>query len=398
MQPSNDYYQVLGVPRDADQRTIKRAFLKKAREVHPDVSDAPDAEEQFKQVNEAYSVLSDERRRQNYDQFGDPDGPGGFGGGDYVDMSDIFGGFGMDDIFSSFFGGSAAGGGRAARTRGRDMGITLHVTLAEAASGCKKTVAYERLAPCDDCGGTGVAAGGSVRTCGRCHGTGRVVQVQRTILGSMQTQATCPDCHGTGHVVDKPCETCGGQGRTPSHETVEVEIPAGIHSGQQLKVEGRGEAGVRGDRGGDLVVGIDVADDPRFTRQGDDLFCERTVSAIQAMLGCTVSVEGVLEGERVEVEVPAGTQYGDQVSAEGHGMPRLGSSARGRLVVVVRVSVPADLSAQDRAALEGIAERRGESLEAERDPAEGPAPEAGGRRGRKPRPKAKPRVRKGRRG
>lgn len=362
MQPKRDYYEVLGVERDADERTIKRAFLKKARECHPDVSDAPDAEETFKEVNEAYSVLSDERRRANYDRFGDADGPSGFGGGggDYVDMSDIFGGFGMDDIFSTFFGGGAGGAGRQARTRGRDMGITLHIALAEAAAGCTKTVAYERLAPCEDCSGTGIAEGGSVKTCDRCHGTGRVTQVQRTILGQMQTQGPCPVCHGTGHVVDKPCETCGGQGRTPSHETVEVEIPAGIHDGQQVKVTGRGEAGVRGDKGGDLIVAIDIAQDARFQRQGDDLFCEQEISAIQAMLGCTVELDGILADERVVVEIPAGCQFGQQVKVDRHGMPRLGSKARGSLYVAVRVNVPTGLTDEDVQALQAIADRHGE--------------------------------------
>ena len=185
MEPKKDYYEVLGVDHDADARTIKRAFLKLARKLHPDVSDAPDAEERFKEVNEAYTVLSDDQKRANYDRYGDPNGPAGFGS-DYVDVSDIFGGggFGFGDIFGR--------GGAQARTRGRDMGIHLRITLAEAAAGCKKTVSYERLAPCDDCGGTGVAEGGHAKTCDRCHGSGRVVEVQRTIFGQMQSQSTCP--------------------------------------------------------------------------------------------------------------------------------------------------------------------------------------------------------------
>ena len=240
MEPKKDYYEVLGVDHDADAKTIKRAFLKLARKLHPDVSDAPDAEERFKEVNEAYTVLSDDQKRANYDRYGDPNGPAGFGS-DYVDVSDIFGGggFGFGDIFDSFFGGQGRGGAQT-RTRGRDMGIHLRITLAEAAAGCKKTVSYERLAPCDDCGGTGVAEGGHAKTCDRCHGSGRVVEVQRTIFGQMQSQSTCPVCHGSGKVVDKPCETCEGQGRTPSREKVEVQVPAGIHSGQTLTVEGKG--------------------------------------------------------------------------------------------------------------------------------------------------------------
>ena len=364
MEAKVDYYEVLGVERDADARTIKRAFLKKARTLHPDVNKAPDAEEKFKEVNEAYSVLSDERKRANYDHYGDPEGPSGFGGG--VDVSDIFGGgFGMDDIFSTFFGGGASGG-RAARTAGRDMGINLRITLAEAAAGCSKTVAYDRLAPCDDCNGTGCAAGGHVKTCGRCHGTGVVVTVQRTILGQMQSQSVCPECHGTGKVIDHPCETCDGQGRTPNHEKVKIDVPAGVHSGQTLTISGYGEAGVRGDRSGDLVVRIEVADDQRFQRQGDDLFCVADVSALEAMLGCEVEVDGILEGERVSVAIPAGCQHGQQVEVEGHGMPRLNSKARGKLVVVANVVVPTDLTEGELDRLREIALERGERVEEER--------------------------------
>ena len=362
MEAKIDYYEVLGVDHDADARAIKRAYIKKARTLHPDVNDAPDAEERFKEVNEAYSVLSDEQKRANYDRYGDPDGPAGFGGG-YTDVSDIFGGFGMDDIFSSFFGGGAsAGGGRAARTAGRDMGITLRVSLADAARGVTKTITYDRLAPCDDCNGTGAAEGGKVTTCSRCHGTGRVVTVQRTILGQMQTQSECPECHGTGKVIDHPCETCGGQGRTPNHETVKIDVPAGVHSGQTLKVEGYGEAGIRGDRSGDLVVRIEVREDERFERQGDDLFCVEDVSALEAMCGCTLEVEGILEGETVEVKVPAGCQHAQHIEVEGHGMPRQGSSARGSLVVVVNIVVPLDLSKADLDFLRAIAASRGERV------------------------------------
>ena len=362
MEAKIDYYEVLGVDHDADARAIKRAYIKKARTLHPDVNDAPDAEERFKEVNEAYSVLSDEQKRANYDRYGDPDGPAGFGGG-YADVSDIFGGFGMDDIFSSFFGGGAsAGGGRAARTAGRDMGITLRVSLADAARGVTKTITYDRLAPCDDCNGTGAAEGGKVTTCSRCHGTGRVVTVQRTILGQMQTQSECPECHGTGKVIDHPCETCGGQGRTPNHETVKIDVPAGVHSGQTLKVEGYGEAGIRGDRSGDLVVRIEVREDERFERQGDDLFCVEDVSALEAMCGCTLEVEGILEGETVEVKVPAGCQHAQHIEVEGYGMPRQGSSARGSLVVVVNIVVPQDLSKADLDSLRAIAASRGERV------------------------------------
>lgn len=341
MEAKIDYYEVLGVDHDADAKTIKRAFLKKARTLHPDVNKAPDAEERFKEVNEAYSVLSDEQKRANYDRYGDPDGPAGMGG---VDMSDIFGGFGMDDILSSFFGGGAGAAGRAARTAGRDMGISLRITLEEAAAGCTKTVGYDRLAPCEDCGGTGAAEGGTVVTCNTCHGTGAVYTTQQSFFGRMQVQSVCPDCHGAGQSIDNPCETCDGQGRTPNHEKVNVKVPAGIHSGQSLKVANMGEAGVRGDKTGDLLVRIEIKASERFERQGDDLYCAEQISALEAMCGCAFTIDGILADEKVNVEIPAGTQHGSHIEIEGFGMPRMGSGVRGNLIVVVDVLIPDDLS------------------------------------------------------
>ena len=379
MESKRDYYEVLGVSRDADQRTIKRAFLKLARTLHPDVNKEPDAEVRFKEVNEAYSVLSDERKRANYDQFGTPDGPGGFGS-EYVDMSDIFGG-GFGDIFDSFFGGGANRGGRAARTRGRDMGITLRISLREAAAGCTKTLAYDRLSPCDDCNGTGVADGGHEKVCSRCKGTGRVVEVQRTIFGQMQSQTTCPTCNGSGRVVDKPCDTCEGEGRTPSHETVKVEIPAGIHSGQSIRLEGRGEAGVRGDTSGDLVVTIQITEDEAFDRQGDDLYTVVRIDAIDAMLGTSVELDGIMEGERVTVTIPSGCQYGQQIELEGLGMPRLGSSARGRFVAAVQVTVPNDLNSSQKEALNHIRQQRSKGGAANTDDKDGKKADRPRRRG-----------------
>ncbi|MDI9589637.1 MAG: molecular chaperone DnaJ [Acidobacteriota bacterium] len=356
MEAKRDYYEVLGVGRDADARTIKRAFLRKARTLHPDVNKQPGAEEQFKEVNEAYSALSDERRRANYDRYGDPNGPAGFGG-EYVDMSDIFGG-GLGDIFDSFFGGGRSSAAPQQRARGRDMGISLRITLEEAASGCTKTISYDRLAPCDDCDGSGVAEGGEETTCSRCGGSGRVVEVQRTIFGQMQSQGTCPVCGGMGRVVDRPCETCCGQGRAPERETMDIEIPAGVHSGQSVRVEGRGEAGVRGSQSGDLVVRVDITRHERYERQGDDLFCRVEVDAFQAMLGTTVTIDGIMRDEDVSVTVPAGCQYGQQVRVEGHGMPRMGTSARGSVMAVIDVRVPDDLSDEERLLLGRVAELR----------------------------------------
>ena len=366
MSDKRDYYEVLGVERDADARTIKRAFLKKAREVHPDVSDDPDAEMKFKEVNEAYSVLSDEQKRANYDRFGTADGMGGSG---YVDFSDIFGGMGMDDIFSSFFGGGAAGGhaGRQQRRQGRDMAISLSVTLEEAAQGCTKTISYDRLAPCEDCHGTGLAEGAKEEPCKRCHGTGYVTQVQRSIFGQVQSSAPCPDCHGEGTVIDHPCDMCDGQGRTPTHEKLDIKVPAGISSGRQLRVSGYGEAGYRGAPAGDLIVSVEVERHDRFERHGDDLHLDLSVSMVQAALGCTVEVDGIMSDERVSMHVPAGSQPGALVTVEGRGMPRIGGGgARGRLVARVKVVVPTELSAEARQALERYEEAVGEDFERKR--------------------------------
>ena len=363
MSDKRDYYEVLGVDKDADARTIKRAFLKKARTVHPDVSDDPEAEEKFKELNEAYSVLSDEQKRANYDRFGTADGPGGSG---YVDFSDIFGGMGMDDLFSSFFGGGAAGGGqrgRRERRRGRDMAISMSVTLEEAALGCKKTISYDRLAPCEDCNGTGRAEGAQEVTCSRCHGTGYVTTVQRSFLGQVQSSSPCPDCHGEGTVIDHPCETCDGQGRTPSHEKIDIDIPAGVATGRQLRVSGYGEAGMRGEASGDLIVNVRVADHERFQRSGDDLYLTTDISMAQAALGCEIEVEGIMPDETVKVTIPAGTQYGDTVTVDGRGMPRIGGGgSRGRLVVQVRVNVPTKLNAKQRGLLEAFAAEMGDDF------------------------------------
>ncbi|QWT16979.1 molecular chaperone DnaJ [Collinsella sp. zg1085] len=356
MADSKDYYEILGVERDADQRTIKRAFLKRAREVHPDVSDAPDAEERFKELNEAYSVLSDEEKRAMYDRYGSAAGPG-MGSG-YVDISDIFGGMGMEDIFSSFFGGGT-GGGRAqqARTRGRDMSIHVSITLEEAALGTTKTISFDRMAPCDDCNGSGLAEGAQEEDCSRCHGSGFVTQVQRSIFGQVQSSAPCPDCHGEGRIIDHPCEMCQGQGRTPSHETIDVHIPAGIGSGRQLRVQDFGEAGYRGAASGDLLVSVEVEAHERFQRRGNDLYLEQRISMVQAALGTTLELPGIMPDEMVTVEVPAGSQFGDLITVNEKGMPRMGGGgSRGRFIVSLAIEIPRTLSAEERELLEKLAQ------------------------------------------
>ncbi|MCL2889277.1 MAG: DnaJ domain-containing protein, partial [Eggerthellaceae bacterium] len=251
---TKDLYGVLNVSKNASDEEIKKAFRKQARELHPDINKAPDAEERFKELNEAYDVLSDPSKRAQYDRFGTIPGAagGGYGGG-YVDLEDLFGGgFGMGDLFSSFFGGGSSRG--AVRKEGRDMGVGLRLTLEGVAIGAKKEIVYDRLAPCPDCGGSGLGVDGHEISCPECKGQGRVVTIQRTFLGDMQTATTCRTCNGTGRSIENPCTECDGQGRVPDRQRVTVEVPVGIKDSQQLRLSGFGEAGMQGTRAGDLIV------------------------------------------------------------------------------------------------------------------------------------------------
>jgi molecular chaperone DnaJ len=365
---AKDLYEVLGVSKDATEADIKKAFRRRARELHPDVNKAPDAEDQFKELNEAYDVLSDANKRTQYDRFGTIPGASGGGYGGAVDFEDIFGGgFGMGDIFSSFFGGGA-GGGRQQRTEGRDMGVGLRLTLEEVATGVKKEIVYDRLAPCPDCEGTGMAEGGKEVTCPECDGRGRVVTVQRTFLGDMQTASTCTKCGGTGKTIDNPCPECEGQGRVPDRQRVTVEVPAGIRDAQQLRLSGFGETGLRGAASGDLIVTCRIQPHEFFERDGDDLHCRANVSIVQASLGAEVEVDGIFEDEKVTVRIPEGLQNGQTVRCKGFGMPRLRSDARGDLYVHVTVSVPKKVTKKQRELLEQLAHEFGEDVAEARTP------------------------------
>lgn len=364
---TKDYYEILGLSRDASESEIKKAFRKRAREYHPDVNKSADAEERFKEINEAFDVLSDPQKREMYDRYGSVEGMGSFGGqGAYVDFSDIFGGgMGVEDIFSTFFGGTVgaqASAGRKPRTRGRDMQIGLRVTLEEAAQGCEKEIVYDRLAPCEDCQGTGAADGGKVVVCETCHGTGRVVSYQRTIFGEMQTQLTCPECNGMGKVVDHPCESCEGQGRVPDRERLVVSVPAGIRHGQQLRLNGYGEAGLRGDVSGDLLVTVTYQPHDRFEVDGNHLHTKVSISVAQAALGAVVTLEGVMEDEVVNVLVPPGTQVGDVIRVKECGMPQRTTEYRGDLFAHVTVDIPTSLTQEQRDLFEQLATSFGEEV------------------------------------
>lgn len=355
---TKDLYEILGVSRDASEAEIKKAFRHKARELHPDVNKSPDAEDEFKALNEAYDVLSDSQKRAQYDRFGTI--PGAGGGGGYVDFEDFFGGFGgMGDIFSSFFGG-AAQGGRPARTDGRDMGIGLDVTLEEVAAGAKREIVYDRLAPCAECDGTGIGEGGHEATCGECGGTGRVVTVQRTFLGDMQSSQTCSKCHGTGKVIEGACEECGGQGRLPDRQRVSIDIPAGIRDGQQLRVPDFGEAGIQGAPSGDLIATVRVKPHDLYERDGDNLHASVSIPMTKAALGADIQIDGIMDDEVVDVHVPAGSQFGDVVRVKGHGLTKLGKSSRGDMYVHLDVEVPQRLNKRQRELMRQLMEEMGD--------------------------------------
>lgn len=370
---AKDLYEILGVSKDASDSEIKKAFRRRARELHPDVNKAADAEDQFKELNEAYDVLSDPNKRAQYDRFGTIPGAagGGYGGGSgYVDFDDLFGGGfgGMGDIFSSFFGGQGGQGGRPARKEGRDMGVGLRITLEEVARGVEKEIVYDRLAPCPDCKGTGLGENGKVVTCSECGGKGRVVSVQRTFLGDMQTATTCKKCNGTGSSIENPCPECEGQGRVPDRQRVTVKVPAGIRDGQQLRVGGFGEAGIQGAQAGDLIVTCRVQPHEFFERDGDDLHGRANISFIQAILGAEIEIDGIMPDEKVQVRIPAGCQNEQVVRVKGFGMPRLKSDIRGSMYVHVNVVIPEKITKKQRELLEKLADEMGEEVAAPRSP------------------------------
>jgi len=358
---TRDYYVTLGVEKSATAEEIKKAFRRKARELHPDVNGAPDAEERFKEVNEAYDVLSDPAKRDQYDRFGTVGRSAAGGGYGYTDFGDLFGGaagFNMEDLFSAFFGGVTGGGRGGVRLEGRDMAMQIVITLAEAAKGVEKEIVLDRLAPCDVCGGSGMVDKSKVVTCPVCGGTGQRVTQRKTFLGTMQTVAPCDNCGATGKVIENPCEECQGSGRVPDRQHVKINIPAGIRDGQQVRVPGMGEAGIRGAASGDLLVSVRIAPDEYLHREGDDLHARVTVPFTQATLGATIDVTGVLEDHNVEI--PAGTQHGDTVRVRGAGMPRLNGHSRGDLVVHVAVTIPEKLTKRQRELLEELATEFGD--------------------------------------
>jgi len=360
---ARDYYEVLGVQRNASKDEIKRAFRQLARKYHPDVSQEADAETKFKEINEAYEVLSDDDKRVRYDRFGHAGvaGPGGVGG-----AGAGFAGF--EEIFEEFFnnfGGRTASGRRRGPKPGADRRVNITIDFEEAVFGLEREIEFDRLEMCDRCNGDGAEPGTSTTTCPTCSGSGEVRQVQQTFLGSMVRVNTCPQCGGKGTIVESRCKQCDGSGRLRKHVTLNVKIPAGVREGLQIQVRGEGDAGEQGAPSGNLYVVIAVRDHQYFVRRDNDILLEIPINVVQATLGDKIIVPTV-DGD-VELTIPAGTQNGKIFRLRGRGFPRLrsdgSSSGRGDQLVHVRVEIPTKLSDIQRIKFEELAEVLGSEIQ-----------------------------------
>jgi molecular chaperone DnaJ len=343
---NRDYYELLGIARDADETAIKKAFRRLARQLHPDVSEEPEAEVRFREVTEAYEVLSNSETRALYDRYGH-DGlrSKGFAPTQF-DMA------GLGDLFSMFFGEDVfSGAGRGGRgARGADVGAQIEIDLAQAATGVTMPVPFEVAVTCAVCSGDGVEPGTEPTTCPRCNGAGRLQQVSRSVFGEFVRTQACPQCGGRGQLIEHPCKACDGAGRVVERREIDVEIPAGIHDGQRIRLSGEGHAGVLGGRAGDVYVLVRVRPDTRFVREGNDIFSQVDLTIAQAALGATVNVE-TLDGS-VELELTPGVQPGEVRVLRGKGMPVLQGFGRGDHRVLVNVRVPRRLSDEQRTLLE----------------------------------------------
>jgi molecular chaperone DnaJ len=357
----SDFYEQLGVARGASAEDIKKAYRRLAMEYHPDRNPSPEAEARFKEISEAYQILSDPDKRAHYDRFGTaPGAASGFGGGfSHIDLSEAlnifmrdFGGFGG---FESLFGGGRA---TSEANRGQDIRVTVKLSLEEVALGAKRNIRLKTLTPCDTCGGTGAAAGTRPVTCNTCGGSGEIRRAARSMFGQFVQVGPCPTCHGEGSIVTTPCEVCRGEGRVRGERSVTVEIPPGVSPQNYLTLRGQGTPGPRGGPAGDLLVMIEVKDDERFQRDGDDLIYELPVSFSQAALGHAVTVPTPYGEE--QLTVPAGVQSGTVIRLKHRGLPRLGGSGTGDLNVRVFVWTPDELNEEQRRLFAELAQHEGE--------------------------------------
>jgi molecular chaperone DnaJ len=355
MASKSDYYELLGVPRDASVEDVKKAYRRLALQHHPDRNKEPGAEERFKEISEAYAVLSDPEKRRTYDQFGHAGFDERYSQEDIFRGAD-FGEFGFDlgGIFRTIFGGGGFGGPQG----GRDLQTTLEVTLEEVAKGGDRELRIQRLETCDACGGSGAKPGTRPQRCGVCHGRGQVARTMRTPFGIVQTAAPCPNCRGQGEVIGEPDPACKGNGRVARNRTLSVTLPPGVPEGGTLRLRGEGEAGPDGTPPGDLYVRVRVKPHAVFTREGDDLHVQVPLTFSQAALGDDVELP-LLGGGKDTLHVPAGTQAGEVFRVRGKGMPSLGGARKGDLLAHAKVYTPAKLGPEERALFEQLARLEG---------------------------------------
>lgn len=347
---SDSYYDTLGVPKNASQDEIKKAYRNLAKKYHPDVCKEPGAEEKFKTINEAYSVLSDESKRRQYDQLGHDNftnaSKGNYSGAGGAGFNADFSGFG--DIFDFFTGGS--GRRQSGPRSGDDMLMRIQITLADAVFGAQREIEVMHTESCPDCDGTGSSTK-KTKTCRKCNGTGQVKQIRNSIFGQMVTQSVCPDCGGRGKIPETPCKKCGGSGKTKIRRKITVNIPPGIDTGMRLRMEGYGEAGDYGAPNGDLYIEVHVVSDPKFDREGDNLVTQYEISPAQAVLGSEVEIE-TIDKKKVNLKIPAGIAYGTRLRISGEGVRRRGSY--GSLLVRIVIGTPKKISSAERELYEKI--------------------------------------------
>ena len=361
MADKRDYYEVLGIQKGAGEDEIKKAYRTLAKKYHPDMNPGDkDAEVKFKEINEAYAVLSDPEKKSRYDQYGHEGVDPSMGGG-YGDFGG-YGGFDFSDIFNSFFGGGASSSSQSRRTmaqQGEDLQYRMVLSFEEAAFGCKKDITYARVEKCPECGATGAAKGSTAETCPTCKGTGQVRVSQRTALGMFQTTRSCDNCHGTGKIIKNPCKNCNGKGYIRINKKLEVSIPAGIDDGERVGLNGQGNEGRNGGAAGDLIIVISVRPHPIFERDGYNIYCDVPITFTEAALGAEIDIP-TLEGD-TKYTIPEGTQTGATFTLRGKGVPIIRSSRRGDLIFKVNVEVPKNLNETQKELLRKFAESCGEN-------------------------------------
>ncbi|MCJ7841825.1 molecular chaperone DnaJ [Lederbergia sp. NSJ-179] len=350
-----DYYEVLGVTKDASKDEIKKAYRRLSKKYHPDINKEPGADEKFKEITEAYEVLSDDQKKAQYDQFGHS-GPQGFGGEGFGGGADFgFGGF--EDIFNTFFGGGGSRRDPNAPRQGADLQYTMSLSFEEAAFGKETVIEIPREETCDTCHGSGAKPGTSPETCPHCHGSGQLNVEQNTPFGRIVNRRVCQHCHGTGQIIKEKCSTCGGDGKVKKRKKINVKIPKGVDEGQQMRVAGEGEPGINGGPSGDLYVVFRVKDHEFFERDGDDIYCEMPITFVQAALGDEIEVP-TLYG-KVKLKIPAGTQTGTKFRLRGKGVPNVRGYGTGDQHVQMKVITPTKLSEQQKQLLRDFAEISG---------------------------------------